>query len=90
LKPSGVGLTANSKTQLRWFARQLRPLLRAHLLGMSLMVLSSLMFLLDPLLIKWLIDRILPKRIFTYYSSLRQDFSESTSAAWAFLHLLGS
>ena len=57
-------MTANSKTQLRWFARQLRPLLRAHLLGMSLMVLSSLMFLLDPLLIKWLIDRILPKKDF--------------------------
>jgi len=28
------------------------------------MVLSSLMFLLDPLLIKWLIDRILPKKDF--------------------------
>ncbi len=49
-------------TQLRWFARQLRPLLRAHLLSVSLIVLSSLMFLLDPLLIKWLIDKVLPKR----------------------------
>jgi len=59
-----VFVTANSNTQFRWFARQLRPLLRAHLLSMSLMVLSSLMFLLDPLLIKWLIDRILPKKDF--------------------------
>ncbi len=49
-------------TQFRWFARQLRPLLRAHLLSVSLIVLSSLMFLLDPLLIKWLIDKVLPKR----------------------------
>ncbi len=49
-------------TQLRWFGRQLRPLLRAHLLSVSLIVLSSLMFLLDPLLIKWLIDRVLPKK----------------------------
>jgi ABC-type bacteriocin/lantibiotic exporter with double-glycine peptidase domain len=57
-------LAANSNRQFRWFARQLRPLLRAHLLSMSLMVLSSLMFLLDPLLIKWLIDRILPKKDF--------------------------
>ena len=31
---------------------------------MSLIVLSSLMYLLDPLLIKWLIDRILPKKDF--------------------------
>ncbi len=49
-------------TQFRWFARHLRPLLRAHLLSVSLIVLSSLMFLLDPLLIKWLIDKVLPKR----------------------------
>ena len=49
-------------SQLRWFARKLRPLLRAHLLSVSLIVLSSLMFLLDPLLIKWLIDEVLPKR----------------------------
>src|SRR6267142_1801801 len=31
---------------------------------MTLIVLSSLMYLLDPLLIKWLIDRILPKKDF--------------------------
>ncbi len=61
---SGVFLTVNPNTQFRWFARQLRPLLRAHLLSVSLIVLSSLMFLLDPLLIKWLIDRILPKKDF--------------------------
>jgi len=50
--------------QFRWFARQLRPLLRAYAVSVSLIVLSSLMFLLDPLLIKWLIDRILPKKDF--------------------------
>src|SRR5438876_6105917 len=38
--------------------------MRAHLLSISLIVLSSLMFLLDPLLIKWLIDRVLPKKDF--------------------------
>jgi ABC-type bacteriocin/lantibiotic exporter with double-glycine peptidase domain len=57
-------LTANFNAQFRWFGRQLRPLLGAHMLGMSLMVLSSLMFLLDPLLLKWLIDTILPKKDF--------------------------
>jgi ABC-type multidrug transport system fused ATPase/permease subunit len=55
-------LSSKLNPQLRWFARQLRPLIRAHLLSISLIVLSSLMFLLDPLLIKWLIDRVLPKR----------------------------
>ena len=48
--------------QFRWFARQLRPLIRAHVLSVTLIVLSSLMFLLDPLIIKWLIDRILPSK----------------------------
>jgi ABC-type bacteriocin/lantibiotic exporter with double-glycine peptidase domain len=57
-------LTADSNRQFRWFARQLRPLLGAHALSMTLIVLSSLMYLLDPLLIKWLIDRVLPKKDF--------------------------
>ncbi len=55
-------MVLKSNSQLRWFVRKLRPLLRAHLLSVSLIVLSSLMFLLDPLLIKWLIDKVLPKR----------------------------
>src|SRR5271170_1855029 len=57
-------MTANANRQFHWFARQLRPLLGAHVLSMSLIVASSLMFLMDPLLLKWLIDRILPKKDF--------------------------
>jgi ABC-type bacteriocin/lantibiotic exporter with double-glycine peptidase domain len=55
-----LGLRLNPK--FRWFVRQVRPFLRAHLLSVSMIVLSSLMFLLDPLIIKWLIDRILPRK----------------------------
>jgi len=40
----------------------LHPLIRAQVLSVSLLVLSSLMFLLDPLIIKWLIDGILPRK----------------------------
>ncbi len=50
------------KRQAQWFTAQLKPLWGAHLLSISLMVFSSLMFLLDPLLIKWLIDKVLPRR----------------------------
>jgi ABC-type bacteriocin/lantibiotic exporter with double-glycine peptidase domain len=57
-------VTAISNRQFRWFVRQLRPFLGAHGLSMTLIVLSSLMYLLDPLLLKLLIDRILPKRDF--------------------------
>jgi len=48
--------------QLNWFLSQLRPLLRAHLLSVLLIVIASLTFLLDPLILKWLIDIVLPKR----------------------------
>lgn len=50
--------------QFRWFARQLRPLLGAHALSITLIVLSSSMYLIDPLLIKWLIDGVLPRKDF--------------------------
>jgi ABC-type bacteriocin/lantibiotic exporter with double-glycine peptidase domain len=53
---------AKPNSQFQWFARQLRPVIVAHVLSVSLIVLSSLMFLVDPLIIKWLIDGILPKR----------------------------
>jgi ABC-type bacteriocin/lantibiotic exporter with double-glycine peptidase domain len=58
----GLLLKQSFKTQARWFAHQLRPLWQAYALGISLTVLSSMLFLLDPLLIKWLIDRVLPKK----------------------------
>src|SRR5436190_12330849 len=60
----GVFLSPKLNKQFRWFLHQLRPLLRAHLLSVSLIVLSSMMFLLDPLLIRWLIDSVLPKKDF--------------------------
>jgi len=62
LEDQGEELTQAFKSQFRWFARQLRPLLPVYLLSVFLIVLSSLMFLLDPLLLKWLIDRVLPTK----------------------------
>src|SRR5258706_10728336 len=55
-------MTKRLTPQLRWFLSQLRPLLKAHLLSVLLIVLASLTFLLDPLILKWLIDIVLPKR----------------------------
>jgi ABC-type bacteriocin/lantibiotic exporter with double-glycine peptidase domain len=55
-------VTSNAKREARWFLSQLRPLLRAHLISITLVVLGSSMFLLDPLLLKWLIDKVLPKK----------------------------
>ena len=57
-------MTRDFKMQAKWFFRQLRPLLSGYLLSVLLVVFSSLMFLLDPLLMKWLIDRVLPRKDF--------------------------
>lgn len=48
--------------QMQWFLAQLRPLLWRHLTSILLIVVASLTFLLDPLIIKWLIDVVLPAR----------------------------
>lgn len=58
------GFERSRKSELRWLLRQLRPFWPSHLVSVLMMVLSSLMFLLDPLLIKWLIDTAFPKRNF--------------------------
>src|SRR5260370_3876705 len=55
-------MTKRLTPKLNWFLFQLRPLLQAHLLSVLLIVLGSLTFLLDPLILKWLIDIVLPKR----------------------------
>ncbi len=54
----------NDKAHYRWLFNQARALLGRHLLLATLLISSSIMFLLDPLLLKWLIDGILPKRDF--------------------------
>ena len=47
-------------TSVSWFIEQLRPLLPWQILGLLCTVLGSLLFLLDPLIIKWLIDKVIP------------------------------
>lgn len=53
---------SSAKDDLLWFAAQIRPLLRYQLFSMLLIASSSLMFLLDPLVLKWMLDVVLPSR----------------------------
>lgn len=55
-------MTPSAKHEAQWFLTLLRPALRPHVISIGLAVLGSSMFLLDPLLIKWLIDRVLPRK----------------------------
>jgi ABC-type multidrug transport system fused ATPase/permease subunit len=52
----------NLRREIRWLAGQMRPLLRAQLFSIFFTMLSSAMFLLDPLIIKWMIDVVFPKK----------------------------
>ena len=52
----------NFKKEIRWLVAQMRPFLRAQLLSVFFTVLSSAMFLLDPLIIEWMIDVVFPRK----------------------------
>src|SRR5713226_5355142 len=47
--------------EVRWLGRQVLPLMRLNLLGLLSIVAASVLTLLDPLIIKWLIDEALAK-----------------------------
>src|SRR5258708_20433493 len=48
--------------EIRWLGGQALPLMRLNLLGLLSIVAASVLTLLDPLIIKWLIDEALAKR----------------------------
>lgn len=53
---------SNARSELVWFAAQVRPLLRHLILSTVLIASSSLLFLLDPLVLKWVVDVVLPEK----------------------------
>ncbi|MGA7293946.1 MAG: ABC transporter ATP-binding protein [Terriglobales bacterium] len=48
--------------ELRWLFKQIRPFFRWHLASFLCITTGSLLALLTPLVLKWLIDQILPRR----------------------------
>ena len=48
--------------ELRWLFRQTRPYLRWHIGSFTVITIGSVLALVDPLVLKWLIDDILPSR----------------------------
>jgi ABC-type multidrug transport system fused ATPase/permease subunit len=51
--------------ELRWLIKQATPFFILHLLSLGCVVVASLMMLADPLIMKWIIDDILPSRNMT-------------------------
>jgi subfamily B ATP-binding cassette protein MsbA len=48
--------------ELRWLLRQTRPYLAWHVASAAAILAASLLTLLDPLIMRWLIDSVLPSR----------------------------
>ena len=50
------------QSELRWLAKQIRPFVPLHVASFLCMTAGSLLALLTPLVLKWLIDQVLPQR----------------------------
>lgn len=57
-----VVLSSGIPNELRWLAKQIRPFVRWHFASFICMTAGSLLALLTPLVLKWLIDQVLPRR----------------------------
>lgn len=49
-------------SELRWLSKQIRPLLYWHVASFLCITVGSLLALLTPLVLRWLIDQILPQK----------------------------
>jgi subfamily B ATP-binding cassette protein MsbA len=52
----------HTDTHLRWLAARIRPSIGLHAAGHTCIIAASLLALLDPLMMKWLIDDVLARR----------------------------
>jgi ABC-type multidrug transport system fused ATPase/permease subunit len=57
-----VVLSLEIPNELRWLAKQIRPFVPWHVASFLCMTAGSLLALLTPLVLKWLIDQVLPRR----------------------------
>lgn len=51
------------RAEWRWFARELRPVARAQAGGVAMLMVATLLSIVDPLIVKWIIDDGLQQRM---------------------------
>ena len=56
----------NEDKELHWLASRVRPFVRLHLGSYCFIVIANLLVLLDPLIVGFLIDEVIPKRRLTW------------------------
>ncbi len=57
-----VVLSLHIPNELRWLAKEIRPFVPWHVASFLCMTAGSLLALLTPLVLRWLIDQVLPRR----------------------------
>lgn len=55
-------VTNKKEDETRWLVKQVRPFWRLHLRSLACLTIASLLALIDPLMLKWLIDDFIPQR----------------------------
>lgn len=55
-------MLSSKDTEIRWLVSRVKPVLRLHLCSYLCIVLSSVLVLLDPLIVRFLIDEVIPRR----------------------------
>ncbi len=59
---SATGVGPNRYKELRWLAAQVRPFVRLHLVSYVCILAASILVLIDPLIVRFLIDDVIPHR----------------------------
>lgn len=55
-------MNLDQKTEIGWLAARVRPFIRLHFSSYFFILLSSVLVLLDPLIVRFLIDEVIPRR----------------------------
>lgn len=70
--------------EIRWLALQLKPLIRLHLGSYFCLVIASMLVLVDPLIIRLLIDDVIPYRRWTWLPLIAAAFFLTFAARVSF------
>lgn len=67
-------MEAKNYREIRWLASQVRPFLRLHLGSYVCVVIASILILIDPLIVRLLIDDVIPHRRITWLIAIAAAF----------------
>ena len=77
-------MEVNQHREIRWLASQVRPFLRLHLGSYVCIVIGSILVLVDPLIIRFLIDDVIPRRRLSWLPIVAAAFFLSYAARLGF------